>query len=533
MLKKVVKTIAKIIKESIKLCFIIFLFFCLFLSMALRLGTDWAKVNYNYSSFDEILYTLGTSVTTASEEVLNDFFATNIYPPLYSVLVIFFIFIVFCIVYKIFFRNSSVILNIRILKKNFPIKFSFLTIIVLILTCVFGVMLHSSVVYAMDQLYINEYLETTAQSSTFFEEEYVNPQDVKLNFPEKKRNLIYIYLESMESTYTDKRHGGAYNINYIPELTDLAEDNVNFSSTNLVGGAHMPYGASWTMGGMVAQTSGVPIKTPFIVAHDENQEINYANGLVNGAYSLGEILEKEGYNQYIMVGSDLSFGGRRTYFTEHGNYQVYDYYTAIEDGLIDEDYYVWWGYEDEKLFDYAKDELVKIAEKDEPFNFTMLTVDTHAVEGYTSDFCKNRYDNHYLNSVACSSEQLGDFIDWIQDQDFYENTTIILAGDHLSMNNSAFVDVNDSDRHVFNVYINSAVEPSKEKNREFTTFDYYPTTLSSLGVKIQGNRLGLGTNLFSNRKTLSEEYGNDYIDLELQKSSSYYNSCITLNGCRN
>ena len=56
-----------------------------------------------------------------------------------------------------------------------------------------------------------------------------------------------IILESMESTYADKENGGAYDINYMPELTDLAKKNINFSSNNLVGGAHMAYNA-WSQG---------------------------------------------------------------------------------------------------------------------------------------------------------------------------------------------------------------------------------------------------------------------------------------------
>ena len=55
------------------------------------------------------------------------------------------------------------------------------------------------------------------------------------SFPEKKRNLIYIFLESMENTYMSKLDGGAYDINYIPDLTALAEENLNFSHTDQVG----------------------------------------------------------------------------------------------------------------------------------------------------------------------------------------------------------------------------------------------------------------------------------------------------------
>lgn len=42
------------------------------------------------------------------------------------------------------------------------------------------------------------------------EDNYVDPDRVNITFPEQKRNLIYLYLESMESTYADKSSGGAF-----------------------------------------------------------------------------------------------------------------------------------------------------------------------------------------------------------------------------------------------------------------------------------------------------------------------------------
>ncbi len=41
-------------------------------------------------------------------------------------------------------------------------------------------------------------------------------------------------------------------------------------------------------------------------------------------------------------------------FEQHGNFKIVDYNSAIENGWIDKDYHVWWGYEDIKLFEYAK-----------------------------------------------------------------------------------------------------------------------------------------------------------------------------------
>ena len=99
-----------------------------------------------------------------------------------------------------------------------------------------------------------------------------------------------------------------------------------------------------------------------------------------------------------MIGSDATFGGRRTYFESHGKTEIFDYTTAVEEGKIPEGYWVWWGYEDQKLFENAKEKLSEIGTKDEPFNFTMLTVDTHFEDGYVCEQCQNEFgDNQYAN----------------------------------------------------------------------------------------------------------------------------------------
>ena len=45
---------------------------------------------------------------------------------------------------------------------------------------------------------------------------------MKLIFPKEKRNLIHIYLESIETTYLSKELGGYMKTNLMPELTQLA-----------------------------------------------------------------------------------------------------------------------------------------------------------------------------------------------------------------------------------------------------------------------------------------------------------------------
>ncbi|WP_457789339.1 LTA synthase family protein [Anaeromassilibacillus sp. SJQ-5] len=373
--------------------------------------------------------------------------------------------------------------------------------------------------YGAYTLYIPEFIESQLTRSTLFEEAYVDPRSITLTFPEEKRNLVYIYLESMESTYLSKELGGNQEENLLPNLSELALANLNFSHTDTLGGARQVTGTSWTIAAMVSQTTGVPLKIPV----GDNDYGNKSARFLPGVWSLGDILEQEGYRQELLIGSDASFGGRRQYFAQHGGYNIWDYYTARETGKIDPDYRVWWGYEDLKLFDYAREELTALAAEGEPFNFTMLTVDTHFPSGYVCPACWQDDERQYANVISCSDRLVADFVWWIQQQDFYENTTIILVGDHLSMDSRFFVDNGEYVRTTFNTIINAPMDTAFDKERMFTTLDWFPTTLASLGVEIPGERLGLGTNLFSGQPTLAESMGLEALDDELKKVSNYYN----------
>ncbi len=79
-------------------------------------------------------------------------------------------------------------------------------------------------------------------------------------------------------------------------------------------------------------------------------------------------------------------------------------------------------------------------------------------------------------------------------------------------------------RKVYNSFINSSITPIKMTYRKFSVFDMFPTILAALGAQIERNKLGLGVNLFSDEKTLLEEYDLNYIFNELRKKSHFYNN---------
>lgn len=361
--------------------------------------------------------------------------------------------------------------------------------------------------------------QLSGENSTFIEDNYVDPAKVDIQFPEKKRNLIFIYLESMEMTFADTENGGAFKQNIIPELTELAKENEDFSGDKdtLNGGVSLP-GTTWTIGAMFGQSSGLPLKIPL-----EGNEMKGQDSFFPSLKTMGDILKDGGYQQELLIGSKAGFGGRDIFYSSHGDFQLNDYLYALKHGRIPENYKVFWGYEDEKLFRFAKEDLLRMARDDKPFNLTMLTVDTHFEDGYPCRLCRNDFGEQYADCMACSSRQVAEFVSWIQKQDFYEDTAIVISGDHPTMDKDFCKDVSpDYQRKTYVCYINSSADPEKgSRSREYATFDLFPTTMAALGIKFEGDKLGLGTNLFSGKKTLLEKYGVKKCSHELELPSDF------------
>ena len=304
----------------------------------------------------------------------------------------------------------------------------------------------------------------------------------------------------------------------MPQLTKLAKENISFSDTDKLGGIYSTNNTNWTMAALFAGTSGLPFAFPV----DQNS-MNKYTAFAPEIVSMGDILKRDGYRQVFLCGSDGEYGGRALYFREHGNYEIYDLFEARRRGEIPEDYYVWWGFEDRVLFRLAKEELTRLAAGDEPFNLTMLTVDAHHLGGFTCEECGTEYADRTANVIACTDRQVGEFVDWCQEQPFWENTVLIITGDHPRMDTCLTGGMEFQERRIYNSFLNPRKVPEgKTTFRTAVMMDLFPTMLSAMGYKIEGNRLGLGTDLFSDRATLAEEMGYERLNEEVQKYSQYF-----------
>ena len=275
--------------HTVKIILISALFFFFFLIYRL---IKWAASSFAGLTFEKIVFQLNVPIQGSSSAIINSAIRYCLYPGI-AITVVFLLFLLFCDRSK-----KQRFLKIRLWKNRgssnvhkfrvWPIPFS-KTIggaaaCALLILCV---------VKANNSFKLFDYIDSQIHPSLFIQQNYVNPESVKLTFPSKKRNLIYIYMESMESTYADTADGGDFPDNYIPELTELADKNINFSNNSVLGGAIPVSGTQWTMGAMFAHSTGLPLKIP-IYKNSMNKYAEFFPGVTtigkNSAYLFIEFL---------------------------------------------------------------------------------------------------------------------------------------------------------------------------------------------------------------------------------------------------
>ncbi len=466
----------------------------------------YLRETWPYISYAELLFHLKTSFNGTDPEMIYSALRQYALPAALAI--------------------AAFIVVINLVKKKLETLYRVIAIALVVILLLLNAF--SIYVYNRDTRLFSDFFRAVfkTDSSDFIESVYVDPKEVSIKFPEQKRNLIYIYLESMEVSFSDEKDGGAFEENYIPNLTKLSKENENFSGNDdkLNGGVALP-GTNWTTGALFAQTSGIPLDIPV-----NEDSISDPEQFFPTIRTMGDILKDEGYTNIVELGTEAGFGGQGAYYIKHGDYEIHDVGYAKSQGYIPEDYKAFWGYEDEKIFEFAKKEITELAKESNPFNYTLFTMDTHCQDGYICRLCDDKYgDNQYANVIACSDRQVSEFIKWIQEQDFYDNTTVVVTGDHPTMDADFLQDVSgDYQRKTYTSIINSAVTPQLDTCREFATIDLFPTILAALGAEMSSDRLGCGTNLYGTQQTILEEYGTDYCKSEFSLGSPFVESLVSI-----
>lgn len=402
-------------------------------------------------------------------------------------------------------------------QKRLPLK---QTIIKTGIIC--NILLFTSFIYvALNTFPLGRYLKLWRENmkepehSFLYTNEYI-PYS-KISFKEGKKNLVVIFLESIESNFQDKKNGGDLDTNRIPEITQWIKENDSFSP-----GGKPIFGTGWTIASTVAKTCGIPLNFPSGVFHSVSGIKNF----LPGATCLSDILNDQGYNVLFAQGSKSDFASMNAFAETHGKSDLHDYDYYVNSGRFSSENRVNWGINDRTLFELAKDDLDSLSKKSKPFAMFLSTIDAHMPYGYMDPQCSHPNQSpkeQYPYVLQCNSKLLDEFLKWSTKQPWFDNTIIAVMGDHETYVPAEAVGFKNSEitHHWLNFFVNSKASSKKEK-RDFTSFDMYPTILEAMGAEITTHALGLGRSLYSDEPTLLEKYGSDSLNNLLKGRSKEY-----------
>ena len=171
----------------------------LFIVMLVIFSILWGNRTFSVKTLNQMIYHMIVPCDGTDEGIFKDWFV-NCFPP--SLI-------------------TTIILGVLLYKTPLVFLFDYQGICITVL--IIGILL-----YVLINYQIITYVFDMVRTSKLYEEHYVDPKSVDLEFNEK-RNLIHIYLESVENTYLSKEDGGQEENNYIEELGILANENINFS----------------------------------------------------------------------------------------------------------------------------------------------------------------------------------------------------------------------------------------------------------------------------------------------------------------
>jgi phosphoglycerol transferase len=317
---------------------------------------------------------------------------------------------------------------------------------------------------------------------------YADPAKEHIKAPVRKKNLVLIYVESLESDLADLR----------PDHTDAIQALNNLPGRQVMNFFQSP-GTGWSIAGMISSQTGVPLK-PFYFNDAGDFMGKFAHkGFFPNLVSLSDILAKNGYVQYFLTAPDIKFADTDKFFLGHH----YNYAIGREEWLkrgLEKDLFTSWGegLQDDTLLDEAYKIISEQRARKQPFVLAMITTDTHFPDGFPSPKC-NPVDAHssFIGAFRYTSVYLAGIIDKLIADGALADTDIIIMGDHLFMASDEQISKYFAkDRRV---YFKMITAENRKPNRDsMTHFDVAPTILDLLGMrKNPDEHFGLGISLFS------------------------------------
>ena len=339
-------------------------------------------------------------------------------------------------------------------------------------------------------------------------EEYVASHYAKPN-PEtfglaKGRNVIYIHLESFQQFLIDyklKVDGKEYEVT--PFINSLYHSNETFAFANIF---------NQVKAGKTSDAETM-IETGLFGLNQGSFMVNY--GGTNTQQAAPFILSKNGYqSSAVFHGNAGSFWNRNTAYKQWGYHYFFDasYFTKQDDTNSFQ-----YGLNDKIML---KDSIKYLEHMQQPFYTKFITVSNHYPYttsligdeiGFPLAETQDETINGYFATANYLDSSIKAFFDYLKASGLYENSIIVLYGDHYGISNSrnpALAPLLDKNSETWSSYDNAMLQrvpymvviPGMNKGKVIETFggeiDMLPTLEHLLGIDSK-NFLQVGQDLLS------------------------------------
>ena len=225
--------------------------------------------------------------------------------------------------------------------------------------------------------------------------------------------------------------------------------------------------------------------------------------------SLASILKGQGYYTAVFHANEKEFWNRETMYEALG----FDHFFDESAFLVNEENSFGWGLTDEAFFEQTLDYLKGLPQ---PFYAKLLTLTNHYPFEIPEQYqyispgeTNNEIVNHYITTVRYLDEALKSFITNLKESGLYDNTIIVMYGDHYGLSESYYEDLAillqeeeitlnrhlDLQRVPFIIHL-----PNQEEGEVVSTvsgqIDMNPTLLNLVGLPVNAY-INFGQDLFA------------------------------------
>jgi phosphoglycerol transferase len=327
------------------------------------------------------------------------------------------------------------------------------------------------------------------------DEHYFRPVFTKS--PAIKKNMIIVYLESLEQTYEHIEPTKKEFSKVKPLMADA------FTASNLL----QTNGTNFTIAGIVSTQCGVPL-----LPSGMNQGLymrKKAGMEVKSFYEkiecLGDRLSADGYTLSYMNGADARKYSKRSFLSQHGYSRIFDKFSVDESEL--ETRGNLWGLNDAFLYEHLRKEVDFLSSKEEPFVLSYLTISTHGPDAFLDKNCPDPPEgvSKIPAAIGCSFESLIKFYDYVESKGLMEDTIFVVMSDHLAQHNTVYDEFETQEQRK-NLFFVKGDVPSLNVSKLASPIDVFPTLLELLGYELRDRRANMGVSMLSENQSMIQKY---------------------------